>query len=101
MEVNCIYFRLALYTGVLLHELHLSNMIYIKRKWNVGIHSDNIKLLKEADVSLKEAKEVLKKELSNISGEKLYNLLGSSEKDMRRWMDRYRIDLSKEEAKLE
>lgn len=94
------FFRLALYSGVLLHELHLSNMILIKRKWNIEKHEDNVKLLKEADDSLKEAKEVLKKETSNVSGEKLYNLLASSEKDMRRWLDRYKIDLDKEIAKL-
>lgn len=88
---------MALYSGVLLHELHLSNMIYIKRKWNVEPLPDNVKLLKEADESLKKAKEVLRKETVNVSGEKLYNLLASSEKDMRRWMDRYKIDLSKVE----
>lgn len=91
---------MALYSGVLLHELHLSNMILIKRKWNIEKHEDNVQLLKEADDALKQAKEVLQKETSNVSGEKLFNLLASSDKDMRRWMDRYKIDLDKETAKL-
>lgn len=90
---------MALYSGVLLHELHLSNMIYIKRKWNVEAHEDNLVLLKEADRSLKEAKSILKNEQSSVSGEKLYHLLGSSEKDTNRWMERYRINLSEQDNK--
>lgn len=92
---------MSLYSGVLLHELHLSNMIYIKRKWNVEPHAGNVQLLKEAVESLDQARKVLQKEITNVSGEKLYNLLASSEKDMKRWMDRYHIDLSKEETKVE
>lgn len=76
-------------------------MIYIKRKWNVEAHADNLVLLKEADRSLKEAKNVLKNEQSSVSGEKLYHLLGSSEKDMNRWMERYKINLNEEVEKKE
>ncbi|KAK9693311.1 MYND finger [Popillia japonica] len=54
--------RLCLYTGVVLHELHLANIIYVKRKWDIGTKKDLFQLLKEADKSITECKEVLKYE---------------------------------------
>lgn len=90
--------RLSLYSGVLLHELYLSNICFVKRKWHVGIMSDNVKLLKEAKEALKDAKDVLKCELTSAAGEKLNQLVKTSEKELVKWMERSRIDLSKEET---
>nr|XP_022900334.1 protein msta isoform X1 [Onthophagus taurus] len=88
--------RLCLYTGVLLHELHLADVIYVKRKWDIGNKKELLELLKEADESLAKAKEVLKYEIKTMSGEKLHNLMDSSRKEFIRWTQRNKIDLNKE-----
>ncbi|KAI4456169.1 set and mynd domain containing arthropod-specific member 4 isoform a [Holotrichia oblita] len=90
--------RLCLYTGVVLHELHLSNIIYVKRKWDIGIKKDLLQLLREADKSLIECKEVLKYEVNTMSGEKLHSLIDSSRKEFDRWVTRNKIDLTKDIA---
>lgn len=92
--------RLPLYTGVVLHELHLSNFCYVKRKWHVGIHSDNVRLLREANDSLVEAKEVLKNETNSPAGEKLNHLIESSLGELEKWLERSKISLLEEEKKL-
>lgn len=97
MEI-IICFRLCLYTGVVLHELHLANIIYVKRKWDIGTKKDLFQLLKEADKSITECKEVLKYEVNTMSGEKLHNLISSSRKEFDRWITRNKIDLTKDIA---
>lgn len=89
-------FRLCLYSGVVLHELHLANIIYVKRKWDIGIKKDLFQLLQEANRSIIECKEILKYEASTISGEKLHNLIDSSKKEFDRWITRNKIDLTKD-----
>lgn len=86
-------FRLALYSAVILHELFLANMCYIKRKWDVGIKSDNLKLIKEARQALVEARESLKYEVETPAGDKLVNLIGESSREFQKWVDRYRVKI--------
>lgn len=86
-------FRLALYTGVIQHELYLADMCYIKRKWDVGIKSDIMKLIKEARQSLVDAKETLKYEVESPAGDKLLCLIAESAKEFQKWVDRYRVKI--------
>ncbi|XP_068915824.1 SET domain-containing protein SmydA-8-like [Tenebrio molitor] len=91
--------RLPLYTGVVYHELYLANMIMIKRKWDLGIKSkvkSMLAMIKECHQSLTEAASVLKYETSSPAGEKLLNLIASSKKEFTNWVERNKIDLSKE-----
>ncbi|KAF7280479.1 hypothetical protein GWI33_005821 [Rhynchophorus ferrugineus] len=98
---NC---RLSLYTGVLLHELYLANMILIKRKWDLGIKtkvkSINL-MLQECQVALNRALEVLVNEKNSPAGEKLHSLITGSKKEFEKFIARNKIDLnSKETAKV-
>lgn len=88
--------RLPLYSGVVLHELHLSNFCFVKRKWHVGIRSDNVKMLKEANSSLLEAKDVLRYENCSPAGEKLNQLVDNSMVDLEKWLERNKIRLAEE-----
>lgn len=87
---------MCLYTGVVLHELHLANMIYVKRKWGLGNAKELAKLMREARESIIGAKEVLKYETNTPSGEKLHNLMNSSQKEFDRWITKYKVNLDKE-----
>ncbi|XP_045477344.1 SET domain-containing protein SmydA-8-like [Harmonia axyridis] len=90
--------RLPLYTGVILHELHLANMIAIKRKWDVGMKTrvkGIITLLQECNQCLIEAKEVLRNEFTTPPGEKLNKLIATSTQEFNRWIERNKIDLKK------
>lgn len=78
---------------MILHELYLANMIYLKRKWDVGIKSDLLLLVKEARQSLLDAKEVLKYETSTPAGDKLLNLIATSEKEFYKWIERYKVKI--------
>lgn len=86
-------FRLALYSGVILHELYLADMCYIKRKWDVGIKADIMKLIKEAKQSLLDAKETLKYETESPAGDKLLNLIADSTREFQKWIDRYKVKI--------
>lgn len=91
------YFRLPLYSGVILHELHLANMIVIKRKWDLGIKTkvkSILAMIKECQESLDEALEVLKNEGTSPAGDKLLNLVTTSKKEFLHWVDRNKIDLT-------
>lgn len=82
-----------MYSGVILHELFLADMCYIKRKWDVGIKPDIVKLIKEAKQALIDAKEVLKYETESPAGDKLLNLVAESNKEYQRWIDRYKVKI--------
>lgn len=86
-------YRLALYSGVILHELYLADMCYIKRKWDVGIKADIMKLIKEARQSLLDARETLKYETESPAGDKLLNLIAESTRDFQKWIDRYKVKI--------
>lgn len=93
------YCRLPLYSGVIYHELYLANMIMIKRKWDLGIKSkvkSMMAMIKECQDCLNQASEVLKYELTTPAGDKLLNLVASSRKEFQNWIERNKIDLSKE-----
>lgn len=68
-------------------------MCYIKRKWDVGIKSDLLKLIKEARQSLVDAKEVLKHEIATPAGDKLLSLIATSQKEFYKWIDRYKVKI--------
>lgn len=90
--------RLPLYTGVILHELHLANMILIKRKWDVGMKTrvkGIISLLQECRECLVEAKRVLKNEFTTPAGEKLNKLIATSTQEFTKWIERNKVDLTK------
>lgn len=94
-----IFFRLPLYTGVILHELHLANMILIKRKWDLGMKTrvkSIIIMLKECKRCLQECKNVLKFELTTPAGEKLNNIIDTSTKEFYKFVERNKIDLNQE-----
>ncbi|XP_060523200.1 uncharacterized protein LOC132700097 [Cylas formicarius] len=94
--------RLALYSGVLLHELYLANMILIKRKWDLGIKT-KVKsinsMLKECDYCLKNAVAMLSDEKNSPAGEKLVSLVESSAREFEKFVSRNKIDLSAEKGK--
>lgn len=79
-------YRLQLYSSVLLHELHLANIHYVKRKWHVEPKEELLKLVKEGETSMATAKTILKNE-KTAAGQKLFNLIGSSEKELKKWLD--------------
>lgn len=85
--------RLSLYSGVILHELYLANMCYIKRKWDVGIKSDILKLIRESRQALIDAKDVLKYETNSPAGDKLNNLIETSTKEFYKWIERYKVKI--------
>lgn len=95
--LDFLIFRLALYSGVILHELYLANMSYLKRKWDVGIKADLLKLVREARQSLIEAKEVLKYETTSPAGEKLLSLIETSNKEFYKWIDRYKVKIDQQQ----
>lgn len=78
---------------MILHELYLADMCYIKRKWDVGIKSDIMKLIKEAKQALVDAKETLKYETESPAGDKLLNLIADSSKEFQKWIDRYKVKI--------
>lgn len=82
-----------MYSGVIHHELYLADMCYIKRKWDVGIKSDIMKLIKEAKQSLIDAKDTLKYESESPAGDKLLNLTAESSKEFQRWLERYKVKI--------
>ncbi|CAH1964733.1 unnamed protein product [Acanthoscelides obtectus] len=89
--------RLPLYSGVILHELYLANWILIKRKWDLGIKTkvkSMVTMFEECDMSLKEAKEVLKNESTTPAGEKLINLVETASKDFKKFLERNKIDIA-------
>lgn len=98
-DLDKMFFRLSLYTGVILHELYLANMCYIKRKWDVGIKSDILKLIKEARQALVEVKDVLKYETTNPAGDKLLSLVENSNKEFYKWIERYRVKIDQDTTK--
>ncbi|XP_018323957.1 SET domain-containing protein SmydA-8-like [Agrilus planipennis] len=81
--------RLCLYTAVLLHELHLANVYYIKRKWHTEDKEVLARLFREAKRSLEDAKKVLEHETTCAAGEKLRHLVESSEKDANKWINNH------------
>nr|AEE61890.1 unknown [Dendroctonus ponderosae] len=89
--------RLPLYSGVLLHELYLANMILIKRKWDLGIKtkvkSINV-LLQECQSALSQALRVLENERNSPAGEKLISLVKFSGTEFEKFVSRNKIDLS-------
>ncbi|KAK9885451.1 hypothetical protein WA026_010947 [Henosepilachna vigintioctopunctata] len=90
--------RLPLYSGVILHELHLANMILVKRKWDLGMKTrvkGMLAMLQECNQSLAEAKEVLKNEFTTPAGEKLNKVIATSTHEFNRWLERNKIDLNK------
>ncbi|KAL3272852.1 hypothetical protein HHI36_014313 [Cryptolaemus montrouzieri] len=90
--------RLPLYTGVILHELHLVNMIMVKRKWDLGMKTrvkGILAMLQECNKCLAEAKQVLQHEFTTPAGEKLNKLISTSAQEFHRWIERNKIDLSK------
>lgn len=78
---------------MILHELYLADMCYIKRKWDVGIKADIMKLIKEARQSLVDAKETLKYETESPAGEKLLGLIADSSREFQKWIDRYKVKI--------
>lgn len=68
-------------------------MCYIKRKWDVGIKSDIMKLIKEAKQALVDARECLKYELESPAGEKLLDLIAGSSVEFQKWIDRYKVKI--------
>ncbi|CAH0564026.1 unnamed protein product [Brassicogethes aeneus] len=94
--------RLPLYTGVILHELYLANMILIKRKWDLGMKTrvkSIITLLRECKKCLEETKGVLKNETTTPAGKKLNDLVNTSFKEFCKFVERNKIDLNREEIK--
>lgn len=75
------------------HELYLADFYYIKRKWDVGIKSDIMLLIKEAKKALIDAKDILKYETESPAGEKLLNLIADSSRDFQKWIDRYKVKI--------
>lgn len=74
-------------------------MILIKRKWDLGIKSkvkSVMLMLKECEQSLQNASEVLKYEKNTPAGEKLINLIATSKKEFSGFIERNKIDLSKD-----
>ncbi|XP_066261852.1 SET domain-containing protein SmydA-8-like [Euwallacea similis] len=94
--------RLPLYTGVLLHELYLANMILIKRKWDLGIKtkvkSINL-MLQECQFVLNQALKVLQNEKESPAGEKLLSLIENSSREFEKFLMRNKIDLPKSASK--
>ncbi|RZB39814.1 msta, isoform B-like [Asbolus verrucosus] len=91
--------RLPLYSGVIYYELYSANMIMIKRKWDLGIKSkvkSMITMMKECHQCLTEATKILQNEGTTPAGEKLISLIATSTKEFNNWIERNKIDLSKE-----
>lgn len=87
------YYRLSLYSGVILHELHLASMDLIKRQWNSGNREILTKEIREAKQLLQKAQDVLHYETNPGTGNKLYDLICNSMRDLLRWLDAKGIDL--------
>lgn len=79
--------RLSLYSGVILHELHLATMDLVKRQWNSGDKTALTEEIKEARDFLLKAQEVLRNEICAGTGSKLANLICDSLKNFGRWLD--------------
>lgn len=86
--------RLALYSGVTLHELYLANMCLVKRKWDIGNKKQLTELVREAKDAVEKAGDVLKYEMTTPAGEKLNQLVANSKKDMDKWIERSKINFN-------
>lgn len=92
-------FRLPLYSGVILHELYLANMIIIKRKFDLGIKTKVkgiMTMLQECQQCLIQATDALANEKNTPAGEKLLNLVLNSTKEFNRWLQHNKINLNEE-----
>lgn len=85
--------RLCLYSGVILHELHLATMDLTKRQWNTGDRTRLQLEIKDAKQLLLQAQNVLKNEVNARTGHKLYDLICNSLRDLNRWLSAKEISV--------
>ena len=76
-----------MYSSILYHELHLSKMQLLKRKW----HQEPENLVKDQlnDIAnlIKKSLELLTYEQSTTAGQKLFDVINETSRSFQRWIN--------------